>query len=194
MNSLPHHGNTASGILAGLSRHPGADRLHAQAEQESEHLIASMPLPDPFDLDRLVGNMAKASGRRIVMKPIPPHLAGIDGACGLLVRHDTHPLDLILHPEGCSPSHELELKVHQLVHLWAGDNTGVVRPPGAARPRTVAPSGTLTAPDPLERDVLVELRADKAARYISRRRRQRPVGAGSALRVSLHRGTPAIGP
>ncbi|MEU5219816.1 hypothetical protein AB0G79_27010 [Streptomyces sp. NPDC020807] len=153
-----------------------------------------MPLPDPFDFDRLVGNMAEASGRRIVIQPIPEHLTGLDGACGLLVRHDTHPVDLILHPEGCSPSHELELKVHQLVHLWAGDHTGVVRPATLPGPPATAPAAGLGTPGPLERDVLVELRADKAARYISRRRGQRPVGAGTAVRPSLRAGAQPIRP
>ncbi|MFJ8435346.1 hypothetical protein ACIQ9P_29025 [Kitasatospora sp. NPDC094019] len=155
-----------------MYRHRGAGLLHLQAEQDSERLIASMPLPDPFDLDRLVGNLAEASGRHIVLRPIPAaQLTGLDGTCGLLVKHDTRPVDLILHREGRSLSHEVELKVHQLVHLWAGDGAGLVGPPDVLRARGMAPVGGIPATArSLKRDAFIELRADHAARLISRRR------------------------
>ncbi|SDT40756.1 hypothetical protein SAMN05216371_2187 [Streptomyces sp. TLI_053] len=155
-----------------MYRHRGAGLLHLQAEQDGERLVASMPLPDPFDLDRLVGNLAEASGRHIVLRPIPAsQLTGLDGTCGLLVKHDTRPVDLILHREGRSLSHEVELKVHQLVHLWAGDGAGLVGPPDVLRARGMAPVGGIPATArSLKRDAFIELRADHAARLISRRR------------------------
>ncbi|MFF7589364.1 hypothetical protein ACFZCK_17940 [Kitasatospora purpeofusca] len=163
-----------------MYRHRGAGLLHLQAEQDGERLVASMPLPDPFDLDRLVGNLAEASGRHIVLRPIPAaHLTGLDGTCGLLVKHDTRPVDLILHREGRSLSHEVELKVHQLVHLWAGDGTGLVGPPDVLRARGMAPVGGIPATArSLKRDAFIELRADHAARLISRRREPGP-GSGA---------------
>ncbi|MGW7822396.1 hypothetical protein ACWGLF_30780 [Streptomyces puniciscabiei] len=85
-----------------------------------------MPLPEPFDLDQLVRNMEEARGRRIVMKPLPDRIAGVTGICGLYVRHDTRPLDLIFHVSSGSPWHERQIKLHELVHLWAEDSTGVV--------------------------------------------------------------------
>ncbi|WP_406111934.1 hypothetical protein [Kitasatospora purpeofusca] len=159
-----------------MYRHRGAGLLHLQAEQDGERLVASMPLPDPFDLDRLVGNLAEASGRHIVLRPIPAaHLTGLDGTCGLLVKHDTRPVDLILHREGRSLSHEVELKVHQLVHLWAGDGAGLVGPSDVLRARGMAPVGGIPATArSLKRDAFIELRADHAARLISRRRERGP--------------------
>ncbi|MFD7701418.1 hypothetical protein [Streptomyces caelestis] len=142
-----------------------------------------MPLPDPFDFDQLVGNIAEARGRRIVMRPIPDHLTGLDGTCGLLVKHDTHPVDLVLHPAGRSPSHELELKVHQLVHLWAGDNTGVVRSSGTLRARAATPDGGLSTTGHAEHDAFIELRAGHAARLISQRRAYGSVGGGRPPRA-----------
>ncbi|WP_432072093.1 hypothetical protein [Streptomyces wuyuanensis] len=150
--------------------------------------MASMPLPDPFDFDRLVGNIAEASGRQIVMKPIPDHLTGLDGVCGLLIKHDTHPVDLILHPKGRSPSDELELKVHQLVHLWAGDNTGIVGSPDILRARAVAPEGGLSTAGPSDHDALIELRADNVARLIGQRSTDRSVDGGHPPRAVPHGG------
>ncbi|MFG3410049.1 hypothetical protein [Streptomyces sp. NPDC048142] len=147
-----------------------------------------MPLPDPFDFDQLVGNIAEAGGRQIVMKPIPDHLTGLDGMCGLLIKHDTHPVDLILHPRGYSPSHELALKVHQLVHLWAGDNTGIVTSPDILRTRSVTPGGRLSTTGPTDHDALIELRADNVARLIGQRSAHRAVGGGRPPRDVPHRG------
>ncbi|MCP3819275.1 hypothetical protein NLX86_14540 [Streptomyces sp. A3M-1-3] len=153
-----------------------------------------MPLPDPFDFDQLVGNIAEASGRRIVIKPIPDHLTGIDGMCGLLIKHDTHPVDLILHPKGCSPSHELELKVHQLVHLWAGDNTGIVRSPDILRAGAVTPDGGPSTTGPQDHDALIELRADNVVRLIGQRSTHRAVGGGRPPRTVPHRGGATVRP
>ncbi|MFD9975523.1 hypothetical protein ACFWZR_14720 [Streptomyces sp. NPDC059017] len=142
-----------------------------------------MPVPDPFDFDRLVGNIAEVKGRQIVMKPIPDHLTGLDDVCGLLIKHHTYPLDLLLHPKGRSPSDELELKVHQLVHLWAGDNTGIVRSPGILRAGTVEPDTVLPATGPSEHDALIELRADNVARLIGQRSTHQSVGGGHPPRA-----------
>ncbi|MCY0935193.1 hypothetical protein [Streptomyces sp. H34-S4] len=153
-----------------------------------------MPLPDPFDFDQLVGNIAEAGGRQIVMKPIPDHLTGLDGMCGFLIKHDTHPVDLILHPKGCSPSHELELKVHQLVHLWAGDNTGIVGgSPDAFRAREVTQDGGPEAGPP-DHDVLIELRADNVARLIGRRSTHGAVGGSRPPHAASSRGGAPRGP
>ncbi|MDY0812446.1 hypothetical protein [Kitasatospora purpeofusca] len=185
MSGAPRRGHDAPGILSGIYRHRGAGLLHLQAEQDGERLVASMPLPDPFDLDRLVGNLAEASGRHIVLRPIPAaQLTGLGGTCGLLVKHDTRPVDLILHREGRSASHEVELKVHQLVHLWAGDGAGLVGPADVLRARGMAPVGGIPATArSLKRDAFIELRADHAARLISRRREPGPA-PGAARRAS----------
>ncbi|WP_371618367.1 hypothetical protein [Streptomyces sp. NBC_00454] len=185
MNRIPRR---ESGILSGFSRHLRASRLHFQAERESERLIASMPLPDPFDFDQLVGNMAEASGRQIVMKPIPDHLTGLEGVCGLLIKHDTHPVDLILHPKGRSPPHELTLKVHQLVHFWAGDNTRLVQSPDMARSRAMPPDAGLSTIRPPDHDALIELRAVHVARLIAQRSTRRTAEEGQPPRDVPHRG------
>ncbi|WP_446593630.1 hypothetical protein [Streptomyces sp. LARHCF249] len=183
MNRISRRKDPESGILSGFYRPLRAGRLHFRAERESERLIAGMPLPDPFDFDQLVGNIAQARGRQIVMKPIPDHLTGLDGVCGLLVKYGARPVDLVLHPKGRSPSHELELKVHQLVHLWAGDNTGIVTSPDVLRARAVTPEGGLPAAGLLDHDAFIELRADNAARLIGQRGEHRVAGGGRPPRV-----------
>ncbi|MGW0867000.1 hypothetical protein [Streptomyces sp. FR1] len=88
--------------------------------------MASMPIPDPFDLDQLIANIEAARGRRIVIKALPDRIAAATGICGLWVKHDTRPVDLLLHARGGSPWHERQIWLHELVHLWADDATGVV--------------------------------------------------------------------
>ncbi|MFD9038793.1 hypothetical protein [Streptomyces bottropensis] len=93
--------------------------------RESEDLVRSMPIPDPFDLEELIANIEAERSRRIVIKALPDYLASATGICGLWVRHDTRPLDLLLHVRGGSPWHERQIWLHELVHLWAEDATGV---------------------------------------------------------------------
>ncbi|MFE0357551.1 hypothetical protein ACFW2K_26520 [Streptomyces nigra] len=88
--------------------------------------MASMPIPDPFDLDQLIANIEAARGRRIAIKVLPDRIAAATGICGLWVKHDTLPVDLLLHARGGSPWHERQIWLHELVHLWADDATGVV--------------------------------------------------------------------
>ncbi|MEV7887467.1 hypothetical protein ACWD3I_25780 [Streptomyces sp. NPDC002817] len=85
-----------------------------------------MPLPDPFDVKQLIANIENVRGRRIVIKMLPDHIACATGICGLWVRHDSRPVDLLLHMRGGSPWHERQIWLHELVHLWADDATGVV--------------------------------------------------------------------
>ncbi|MFJ3701757.1 MULTISPECIES: hypothetical protein [Streptomyces] len=154
------------------------DKLRARRKRrvlrhETERLVASMPIPRPFDLDRFVANIEQARGRRIVLKPMPAHLANLTGFCGLWIKHDTRPLDLILHVQGGSPSHERQIKVHELVHLWAEDATGVVGTDEVLRDLTPARVEQLVATGQAagrrRYDTAIEKRTEDAAALISRR-------------------------
>ncbi|WDN56941.1 hypothetical protein [Streptomyces clavuligerus] len=175
-----------SALVAGALDQLRARRTHRLLRQETERLVASLPLPRPFDLSRFVGNLEEARGRRIVMKPMPAHLAGLTGFCGLWIKHDTRPLDLILHLTGGSPSHELQIKVHELVHLWAEDATGVVgtdevlRDLTPARVRELIASGQAAGRH--RYDTAVEKRTEDAATLISQRALNPPLIEDSVAR------------
>ncbi|MBV9024479.1 MAG: hypothetical protein JO362_11970 [Streptomycetaceae bacterium] len=94
-------------------------------QREIEDIVASMPIPHPFDLDVLIANIAEARGRRIVLMPIPDQLLGASGVCGLWIKHQTEPVDLILHMESTSVYHRQRIILHELVHLWRDDADGV---------------------------------------------------------------------
>ncbi|WP_262506037.1 hypothetical protein [Streptomyces sp. TRM68367] len=148
-----------------------ARRRRRLLRHETERLVASMPIPRPFDLDRFVANIEQARGQRIVLKPMPVHLVNITGFCGLWIKHDVRPLDLILHLKGGSPSHERQIKVHELVHLWAEDSTGVVGTDEVLRDLTPARVEQLVAAGQAagrrRYDTVIEQRTEDAATLIS---------------------------
>lgn len=164
-------------------RHPGSgvingalDQLRSRRRQrllrhETERLVASMPIPRPFDFGRFVANIEQARGRRVVLKPMPVSLANLTGFCGLWIKHDVRPLDLILHLEGGSPSHERQIKVHELVHLWAEDSTGVIGTDEVLRDLTPARVEQLVAAGQAagrrRYDTAIEQRTEDAATLIS---------------------------
>ncbi|MFJ8795961.1 hypothetical protein [Streptomyces sp. NPDC102462] len=148
-----------------------ARRRRRLLRHETERLVASMPIPRPFDFDRFVANIEQARGRRIVLKPMPAHLANLTGFCGLWIKHDVRPLDLILHLEGGSPAHERQIKVHELVHLWAEDATGVIGTDEVLRDLTPARVEQLVAAGQAagrrRYDTSIEQRTEDAATLIS---------------------------
>ncbi|MEU8961042.1 hypothetical protein AB0C89_04960 [Streptomyces sp. NPDC048491] len=160
-------------LISGALRHLQTQRKRRLLRHETERLVASMPIPQPFDLDRFVANIEQARGRRIVLKPMPVHLANLTGFCGLWIKHDTRPLDLILHLKGGSPSHERQIQVHELVHLWAEDATGVIGTDDALRDLTPVRVEQLVAAGQAagrrRYDTAIEKRTEDAAALISQR-------------------------
>ncbi|WP_258308466.1 hypothetical protein [Streptomyces sp. NWU339] len=148
-----------------------ARRRRRLLRHETERLVASMPIPRPFDFDRFVENIEQARRRRIVLKPMPAHLANLTGFCGLWIKHDLRPLDLILHLEGVSPSHERQIKMHELVHLWAEDATGVIGTDEVLRDLTPARVEQLVAAGQAagrhRYDTAIEQRTEDAATLIN---------------------------
>lgn len=100
-------------------------RRRRALQAEAEQIVASMPIPQPFDLDLLVANIEEERGRRIEFVPIPDALVAQTGLCGLWVKHASEPIDLILHAHSASAFHLQRIKLHELVHLWHDDATGL---------------------------------------------------------------------
>ncbi|MFE1189978.1 hypothetical protein [[Kitasatospora] papulosa] len=111
--------------LRRLSTHREGRRQRRELQSEVAAIVASMPIPAPFDLDRLVANVEEARGRRIVFVPLPDALVADTGLCGLWVKHASEPIDLILHAQSASAFHLQRIKLHELVHLWHDDADGL---------------------------------------------------------------------
>ncbi|GLF98081.1 hypothetical protein [Streptomyces yaizuensis] len=111
--------------LRRIRDHAKSRRTRRSRQIESHQIVDSMPLPLPFRLDGLIANIEEARGRRIHLIPIPDRLLSASGVCGLWIKHQTEPLDLILHVKSASRFHERQIILHELVHLWADDADGV---------------------------------------------------------------------
>lgn len=120
---VPRQRSAGKNELAGLLT--PTRRGRRALRREAREIVASMPVPVPFDLDTLVANISAARQRRIVLMPIPDQLLGDTGLCGLWIKHRTEPLDLILHMNTPSSFHRQRIVLHELVHLWADDADGV---------------------------------------------------------------------
>jgi hypothetical protein len=116
---------TPTAAFQGVRSHAQGRRRKRALQREIEDIVASMPIPEPFELDVLIANIAEARGRRIVLMPIPDHLLGASGVCGLWIKHQTEPVDLILHVESTSVYHQQRIILHELVHVWRDDADGV---------------------------------------------------------------------
>ncbi|MEW1657769.1 MULTISPECIES: hypothetical protein [unclassified Streptomyces] len=98
---------------------------HRAVRKEARRIVGEMPVPRPFDLDALVANIAAVRGRDIRLVPLPDRLLGSTGLCGLWLKHETLPLDLILHVESTTRFHREKIILHELGHLWCDDADGV---------------------------------------------------------------------
>ncbi|MFJ7324365.1 hypothetical protein ACIQVO_38825 [Streptomyces sp. NPDC101062] len=84
-----------------------------------------MPIPKPFELNAFIANVATARGRTITLVPIPDRLLAGTSVCGLWLKHDTLPQDLILHLGSTTRFHREKIILHELGHLWCDDAVGV---------------------------------------------------------------------
>ncbi|MBT2450012.1 hypothetical protein J7F03_23640 [Streptomyces sp. ISL-43] len=80
-----------------------------------------MPLPHPFSTAALMANMEAVRGRRIELVSIPDRVLGQADICGLLLRHERIPVDLILIAESISGYHRQRVIFHELAHMWCDD-------------------------------------------------------------------------
>ncbi|MET9142953.1 hypothetical protein [Streptomyces sp. NPDC004042] len=82
-----------------------------------------MPVPQPFTLDGLIVGIEAERGRRIKLVTIPDDLLARTDVCGLWLKLDDVPVDLILYAEGTTDFHRTRIILHELAHLWCDDAT-----------------------------------------------------------------------
>ncbi|MFJ4689257.1 hypothetical protein [Streptomyces sp. NPDC088789] len=101
---------------------PGGGTLSGRAlRRECERLLAQMPLPTPFTLDGLIAAIESERGRRIKLVPIPDRLLATTDVCGLWLRLDAAPVDMIFYVQGTTGFHRQQIILHELAHLWCHD-------------------------------------------------------------------------
>lgn len=87
-------------------------REFRRLNRHCRRLADTLPLPVPFDLDRLIDAVAARRGRRIDVVPVA---TGPDAPCGLLATTDE--VDYILYADDTSPLHRQHILLHELAHL-----------------------------------------------------------------------------
>ncbi|QFQ97304.1 hypothetical protein F9278_15040 [Streptomyces phaeolivaceus] len=85
-------------------------------------MLAQMPLPRPFSLERLIAAVEAERGRRIKLVPIPDYLLAQTDVCGLCLQLKNAPVDLIFFVDGTTAFHRLRIILHELAHLWCDDD------------------------------------------------------------------------
>ncbi|MFG2292682.1 hypothetical protein [Streptomyces sp. NPDC048603] len=110
-----------------LRRRDRAVPSHRAVREEAQRIVAGMPLPCPFTLAGLVGNVAAERGREIHLVPVPDRLLGGSSLCGLWLKQEELGLDLIFYPHSTSKWHQEKIILHELAHLWCDDADGVTQ-------------------------------------------------------------------
>lgn len=81
-------------------------------------LIQQVPIPDPWDLNGLVANVARMRKRPITLMSTGIALAFTDGPCGLWLALEDR--DLIVHELETSDYHIDQIVCHELGHMLLG--------------------------------------------------------------------------
>ncbi|WP_228837423.1 hypothetical protein [Nocardia amamiensis] len=85
--------------------------------REIQQVLELLPIPDPWDRNQFVENVAELRGRPITVLPLRI-LGSIESPCGLwLVRkHD----DVIIHEDATSEYHVDQIVCHEIGHMVLG--------------------------------------------------------------------------
>lgn len=92
----------------------------AMNEDRLRDAVASLDVPDPFDIEELVRRVARRRGRPITLRALP---IGPNGPSGMwLALRDA---DLICYEAGTNAVHQAHIVLHELGHMLCGHEAGV---------------------------------------------------------------------
>ncbi|MFF5538701.1 hypothetical protein ACFY71_40705 [Streptomyces cinerochromogenes] len=114
-------GRGGAPAVAGSARSGSRAISQRALRRECREVLAQMPVPRPFTLDGLIAGVEAERGRRIKLVAIPDHLLANTDVCGLWLKLDDVPVDLILCVEGTTAFHRQRIILHELAHLWCDD-------------------------------------------------------------------------
>jgi hypothetical protein len=83
-----------------------------QSRRECEALVATLDLPDPFDLAELCSRLGKQRGKPIVLMP---HSMVFGNVCGLWMG--TAKADYVFYEQDTSKLHQQHIVFHEIGHI-----------------------------------------------------------------------------
>lgn len=83
-----------------------------QARRECESLVATLDVPDPFDLTEMCTRLSAQLGRTIVLMS---HAMVTGGLCGTWMR--TAKADYVFYEQDTSPLHQQHIIFHEIGHI-----------------------------------------------------------------------------
>ncbi|MFE7835915.1 hypothetical protein ACFU53_07610 [Streptomyces sp. NPDC057474] len=93
---------------------PGDGR---QGRPDFEDLLASIEIPDPFDVQVFCDRIAEKRGRALHLHSVPG-ISGTDAPCGVWIA--TEKADHIFHEAETSPLHQDHIILHEIGHMLLG--------------------------------------------------------------------------
>ena len=91
--------------------------------RECERKLADLPIPTPFSVETLVGNMEGVLGRQIQLVPLDDPDGGLGTACGLRVK--TPEVTIILYRRRSSRNQTEHIILHEIAHEWMDHGTSL---------------------------------------------------------------------
>ncbi|WP_199847974.1 hypothetical protein [Streptomyces dysideae] len=82
-----------------------------------EDLLASLDIPDPFDVQVFCDRLAAQRGRALHLHSVPG-ISGTDAPCGVWIA--TEKADHIFHEAATSPLHQDHIILHEIAHMVLG--------------------------------------------------------------------------
>jgi hypothetical protein len=95
-------------------KQPGNGR---QGRPDFEDLLASIDIPEPFDVQVLCDQIATQRGRALHLHSVPG-ISGTDAPCGVWIA--TEKADHIFHEAATSPMHRNHIILHEIGHMLLG--------------------------------------------------------------------------
>lgn len=84
-----------------------------QARRACEALVATLDLPEPFDIEEFCRRLGRQRGKPLMLMPTPMAMGG--GLCGLWLGTATR--DYVFYEQETSPLHQQHIVFHEVGHI-----------------------------------------------------------------------------
>ncbi|MGY5137410.1 hypothetical protein ACWGJW_34365 [Streptomyces nigrescens] len=169
------------GAVMGLLRLTGEMRL---LRKRCERQLADLPIPSPFSLLGLVGEIEAVRGGEIHLVPVSDAHGDMRTACGLRVTVERLNSTFILYRPRPTPNQTEHVIIHEIAHLWFGHG------------KSLTPEEEEQLLPPLFQAFLADVRRggpvihQARAHYDSHEERQAEFSASLIKRLARKRATP----
>ncbi|CDR10464.1 hypothetical protein [Streptomyces iranensis] len=91
-----------------------------KARPDFEELLASIDIPEPFEIQVLCDKIAEQRGRALYLHSVPG-ISGTDAPCGMWIATDV--ADHVFHEAATTPLHRDHIILHEISHMLLGHGT-----------------------------------------------------------------------